>query len=131
MITLDKQKRGAMAKSRECSKNQKQEKRKTTSQTPLSHITYYDHVLFKNCDPNQIKPAIRQTIGWITFENQQAIIVSSDISAKLLKHEKIKDSGMLILKNLIIKRTSLEFNKAFKHTHIAYCRIKNPYKTEK
>ena len=105
-----------MAKNREYSKNQKQEKRET--QTPIEHIVYYDHVLFKNCDPKKIKPIKRKTVGWITYENQQAIIICSDISTNFLKNEKKKDSGILILKNLIIERTSLEFDKAFKHNHI-------------
>ena len=119
MITQNKQKRGVMAKNREYPKNQKQEKRNLKA--PIEQITYYDHVLFRNCDPKKIKPVKRKTVGWITYENQQAIIICSDISAKFLKNEKKKDSGILILKNLIIERTYLEFNKAFKHNHIANC----------
>ncbi len=117
MITKNKQKRGVTAKNIEVSINQKQEKRKT----PIEQIIYYDHVLFKNCDPAQIKPVKRKTVGWISYENQQVIIICSDTTVKFLQHEKTKDSGMLILKDLIIKRTCLEFNKAFKHNHIANC----------
>jgi hypothetical protein len=123
-------KRGEIASS-ECSKKTKQKKRKFKKQINLTYIKYQDHVLFRNCDSSKIKPAAREVVGWVTYENSNVLVICFDLPAELLPHEKPVESGLLILKTDIIERRELESGKAFKQIRIAYCGQKKPYKTEK
>jgi len=71
-------------------------------------IVYKDHVLFKNIDPSQITPSLREAIGWIFKQNQEAIWLCFDkpILAQPFEKQDIA-SGLCILRTDIIEVTEL------------------------
>jgi hypothetical protein len=72
-------------------------------------IKYLDHVLFRNLDPDKVKPSIRECSGWIYKENDKAILIVSDRPVKANAHERsVLCSGFLILKSSIIEMKFLE-----------------------
>ena len=39
----------------------------------LFHVRYLDHVLFKNVDSGLCKPVMREVVGWLVKENDEAM----------------------------------------------------------
>ena len=39
----------------------------------LVYIRYRDHVLFKDVDPSLYRPFIRETIGWLDYEDEECL----------------------------------------------------------
>ena len=71
-------------------------------------IRYYDHVLFKNVNPEILKPAIREAVGFLNFENDQFIRLIVDVPYEKLPYEKPdQTSGLVILKENIIERKEI------------------------
>jgi hypothetical protein len=96
----------------------------------LTYLRYLDHVLFRNCDPSEIKPAIRETVGWVIFESPEAMWICSDKPFETLPNEKNLGTGFIILKSVILEQHRLSFDKAFKRSNIVYCGQEKPYKME-
>jgi hypothetical protein len=71
----------------------------------LVYIRYWDHVIFRDSNPSCLRPVIRECIGWLMKENEQAVYILWDRSVKKLPHERIqpRESGLIILKNDIIE----------------------------
>jgi hypothetical protein len=71
----------------------------------IVYVRYLDHVLFRNTDPCLLKPALRETIGWLHKENREAIWLLWERSVKPLPHERTqaKDSGLVLLKGDIVE----------------------------
>jgi len=91
--------------SRECNKKQIKKKKeiiKFRGKTALLYIKYEDHVLFLYCNPYEMDSCIREVVGWLTFENETKICISSDRLVDPLPNEK-RESGFVILKNNIIE----------------------------
>jgi len=85
--------------------------RKKTIKTKLIYVKYLDHVLFSRCVPHVMKPQIRETVGWLTYEGEEYITVSWDRDAEppTLKGGDAKASGLVILKKLILEREEYGF----------------------
>jgi hypothetical protein len=120
---------GAMA-SREHNKSLSR-KENFTNQKALIYVEYEDHVLFRNCDSSKIKPSIRKTVGWVTFENTEALCVCSDVPVERLPNEKNAESGLVILKSTILNKRELGSGKIFKQDRTAKCGQKSPINGEK
>jgi len=77
---------------------------------PLLYILYKDHILFRNSDPSLYHPAIRECVGWVLRENEEAIWIISDRSKKPLPNEKAKPlaDGLVLLKAVILEMRKLE-----------------------
>lgn len=77
--------------------------------TQAVHIVYRDHVLFKNSDPNLYAPAIRECVGWILKDTEEAVWLLWDRSVEPLPHERIKpsESGLVVLKSEILEMKKL------------------------
>jgi hypothetical protein len=74
----------------------------------LVYIRYRDHVLFRNADLSLYKPAVRETIGWLKKESDEAIWILWDRSVTPLPHERTgTESGLVILKSDIIEMRKL------------------------
>ena len=76
------------------------------------HITYYDHLLFKNVkEERDLAPIIRETVGWLVEDGDGYIKLLWDRSVKKLPHERSQDriSGMIILKPLILEIREVDF----------------------
>ena len=82
----------------------------------LLYVKYRDHVLFRNCDSSEIKPSVREVVGWLTFESTDNICICYDKPVDPLPNEK-RESGFIILKSDVLEVSEL-FPKAFKRTRI-------------
>ena len=76
-------------------------------------VRYRDHVLFKNCNPTDLSPSVREVAGWLTFESSEAICVCYDKPVDPLPNEK-RQSGFVILKSDILKMFEINVGKPFK-----------------
>jgi len=74
------------------------------------YVRYYDHLLFRNIRKEDLTLPIRETVGWLIWEDENAIWILWDRSCKKLPHERIQDriSGILILKSCIIEMKEVE-----------------------
>jgi len=75
----------------------------------LVYVRYRDHVLFRNANSSLYQPAIRECVGWIAKENDEAIWILWDRSVSKLPHERIQleESGLVILKSEILEMKKL------------------------
>ena len=76
----------------------------------LVHVIYMDLILFRNSNPKCYeKPDIRETVGWIINEDDEAIQINWDRSLKPLPYERIcpRDSGLTIPKKGVLKMKNL------------------------
>jgi len=76
----------------------------------LVYVRYWDHILFRNSDPNLYKPVLRECVGWILKENEEAVWLLWDRSVKSLPQERSNpnESGLVILKSEILEMKKLE-----------------------
>jgi len=73
----------------------------------LMYVKYKDHVLFKKCDHSDMKPNVREAVGWLVLETNDAIHICCDRSVKPLPYEKLSESGLLILKSDVLERREI------------------------
>jgi hypothetical protein len=71
----------------------------------MVYVRYRDHVLFRNAEANLYKPAVREAVGWLIKENEEAVWILWDRSVERLPHERTrpKESGLVILKADILE----------------------------
>jgi len=70
----------------------------------LVYVKYVDHVLFRNADPNIFKPTVREAIGWIVKESDEALWICFDRTVDGLPYEKPdRASGLVIIKSDILE----------------------------
>ena len=74
----------------------------------LVKIRYLDHVEFRNMSFSKIKPIIRETVGWLVYEDDDYVIVVWDRPALKGFAVKPRESGLLILKSDIIEVETIE-----------------------
>jgi hypothetical protein len=69
-----------------------------------------DHILFRNADPRLFKePCVREAIGWVLKEDQDAIWIFFDKPVKKIPYEKLDSiSGLLIIKSNILEMKEIE-----------------------
>jgi hypothetical protein len=74
----------------------------------LLHIRYKDHVIFRNSDPGNVKPCIREVVGWLVRETEDSLILCFDRTVGALPHElPLRESGLVILKENILEKIEL------------------------
>ena len=79
-----------------------------TEKHSLIHVKYVDHVLFRNADPNLFNPTVREAIGWIVKENDEALWICFDRPIDRLPCEKPDSaSGLVIIKSDILERKEI------------------------
>lgn len=59
--------------------------------------------MFKNCDSKAIEPVVREAVGWVLRQNEEAILLVSD---KQLGKDR-SESGLLILRPDILEFKTL------------------------
>jgi hypothetical protein len=76
----------------------------------LVYIRYRDHVLFRNSDSSLYHPCIRECVGWITKEDEEAVCILFDRSIKPLPNQKtnLNETGLVLLKGDILEMRKLE-----------------------
>lgn len=95
------------------------------------YVKYRDHVLFKNCDPAEIRPCVREVIGWLVSENSEAILICVDRPVNPLAHEKIAATGLVILRNAILETHKVRIKKPYNCSRIGSSGHRKPYRMEK
>jgi len=74
-------------------------------------VRYHDHVLFRNVNPDGLKPALRETVGWLVKEDPDAVLILWDRSVERLPHERSEavTSGLVILRADIVEMRRLKY----------------------
>jgi len=70
----------------------------------LVSLRYLDHILFKDADPSTYQPWIRETVGWLDYEDDDHIrIVWERFAMPDPPNEsKVRMTGVIILKKAIV-----------------------------
>jgi len=80
----------------------------------MVYIRYKDHILFRNIT-KPIKDATeRETVGWLTGENNEIICIQNDRTVKSLFQITGTASGLVILKNCILEIRALPLQESLK-----------------
>ena len=71
----------------------------------LFHVRYLDHVLFKNVDSGLCKPVMREVVGWLVKENDEAMWIVCERNVEKVSAQKVQacESGMVILKSGLLE----------------------------
>jgi hypothetical protein len=73
------------------------------------YVRYKDHVLYRNIR-NPIEEAVeRETVGWLTRENGEIILVEHDRTPQCSQLPMGSGSGVIVLKSCIMELRSLSF----------------------
>jgi hypothetical protein len=67
------------------------------------YIRYKDHVLFKNIQQPMEEAMERETIGWLSKENGEIILVEHDRTMPSIQLNGGQGSGLIILKSCILE----------------------------
>jgi hypothetical protein len=81
----------------------------------LVYLRYLDHVLFKYSNPLQYRPVEREAVGWLVYQNDQAVWIVADRSTIPLEHELDSDCGLVILRANILTMRGLDQNLGVKY----------------
>ena len=74
----------------------------------LVYVRYKDHILFRNSNPHLFKsPNIREAVGWLYKETDEALFLTNDRSVEQLPYEK-RESGLIISKSNIVEKRNVE-----------------------
>lgn len=75
----------------------------------LIFVRYLDHVIFNRVSALAMKPQVRETVGWLVYECEYYITITSDRDADppTLKGGDPKASGLVILKSDILQMKKL------------------------
>jgi hypothetical protein len=90
------------------------------------YVKYRDHVLFKNCSPDEMKVCVREVMGWLVREDSETLVVCIDQPVDPLAHEKITATALVILKDCIIETHKVKIKKPFNRSRISYSGHKKP-----
>ncbi|MEM2588023.1 MAG: hypothetical protein QXV23_06975 [Candidatus Bathyarchaeia archaeon] len=71
----------------------------------LVYIRYRDHVLFRNSNHSLLSPIVRETVGWIVRESDDALWILWDKSAD--KSEFSFESGLIILRSDVLEKRNV------------------------
>ncbi|MDQ1280668.1 MAG: hypothetical protein QG670_1931 [Thermoproteota archaeon] len=69
----------------------------------LIHVKYMDHVEFRNLDSKQLKECVREVVGWLVRETNEALCICCDRAVDPLPFGKSSESGFIILKSDVLE----------------------------
>jgi hypothetical protein len=75
------------------------------------YVRYKDHVLFKNISQPIAEAIKRETIGWLTKQNDEIMLIEHDRTIPNLQLPNGQGSGVIILKSCIIEIHELPLQK--------------------
>ena len=78
------------------------------------YIRYKDHVLFKNIQQPMEEAMQRETIGWLSKENSEIILVEHDRTMPNAELCTGQSNGLIILKSCIIEIRELPLQESLK-----------------
>jgi len=113
--------------SRESSENHSKETdfRSGKIDAPL-YIKYRDLVLFKNSNPDEMRSATREAIGWRYSEDSEVLVICFDKPVFPIPHERMSAAGLVILKDCILETHKIKIKKPFNRSNITYSGHKKP-----
>jgi len=81
---------------------------------PLLYVRYKDHVIYKNILQPAPEAIERETVGWLTHQNQDIILIEHDRTIKRKDISSGKSNGIIILKSCILEIRPLQKNSKWK-----------------
>lgn len=76
------------------------------------YVRYKDHVLFKNMVQSIENAIERETIGWLTKQTDEIMLIEHDRTIPCFQLSMGQGSGLLILKSCIIEMRELPLQKS-------------------
>ena len=67
------------------------------------YVRYKDHIIFKNEVHIPKDAAERETMGWLTNENNESMCVIHERAIRSHKYTKNKESGLILVKSCILE----------------------------
>ena len=98
---------GTKAGSKSC-KLPSKEDTGTSPLNPLVYVKYKDHVIYKNIQQPMAKAAERETVGWLTNQNDEIMLIEHDRSLRV-KGGGV--NGIVLLKSCIMEIRLLPLQK--------------------
>ena len=80
----------------------------------LLYVRYKDHVIYKNILQPAPEAIERETVGWLTHQNQDIILIEHDRTIQRNDISSGKSNGIIILKNCILEIRPLQKNSKWK-----------------
>jgi hypothetical protein len=69
----------------------------------IVYIRYLDHVLYKNTPKAVTEATERETIGWLTHENEKLLCIENDRTIDELPYSSGSGSGLVLLKRCVLE----------------------------
>lgn len=74
----------------------------------LMYVRYRDHVQFHNANPKlYFDVNVREAVGWLTCEEDEFLVLTSDRSAEPLPYE-VRENFLIIIKSDILKMEKIK-----------------------
>ncbi|MEM2110849.1 MAG: hypothetical protein QXX08_03110 [Candidatus Bathyarchaeia archaeon] len=67
------------------------------------YVRYKDHVVFKNVPEPVAEAAERETVGWLTKQNEEIMLIEHDRTVQNLETSSGQGNGIVILKNCVLE----------------------------
>ena len=83
---------------------------------PLVYVRYKDHVLFKNIQQPIANAVERETVGWLTKQNEEIILIENDRTIPNAQIPCGKGNGVIILKSCVVETHLLPLQEILKWT---------------
>ena len=97
---------GTKAGFNSCKLESAQDSTGTSPLCPLIYVRYKDHVIYKNMLQLSPEAIERETVGWLTHENQDILHIEHDRPIEV----KGKGNGIIIVRSCIIEVLQLQKN---------------------
>jgi len=78
---------------------------------PLVYVRYKDHVLFKNIRQPIADAVERETVGWLTKQNDEIMLIENDRTVPNPQIPCGKSNGVIILKSCVVDISLLPLQK--------------------
>jgi hypothetical protein len=100
----------------------------TSSLGSAVYVRYKDHVLFKNIQQPIAEAVERETIGWLTKQNDEILLIEHDRTIPNPQIPSGQGNGVIILKSCIVEIRKLPLQKTSNcHLNSAQPIVKDEY----
>jgi hypothetical protein len=99
---------GTKAGSKSCKSESAQGSAGTSPLCPLVYVRYKDHVIYKNILQPIAEAAERETIGWLTKQNEEILLIEHDRTLQRDKMPCGQGNGIIILKSCVLEISLLD-----------------------
>ena len=76
------------------------------------YVRYKDHVLFKNLENPPAEAMERETIGWLTEETEEVMLIQHDRAVSDCEKPRGRCNGVIVLKPVLIEMRKLPLRDA-------------------